>query len=141
MMHVGLGRTHPLHIEYIHLGACLSLIQDIMTEAILSHPKLPLPRKITLVKALGKIIWIQNDLMAKWHIREGVDEFAVNDDEIEVEEEGYLHGKKIVDDEEGDAEVPGTPTGSAPAGVCPFSGLREGTGNMKIEAHDFAQKG
>lgn len=140
MMHVGLGRTHPLHIEYIHLGACLSLIQDIMTEAILSHPKLPLPRKITLVKALGKIIWIQNDLMAKWHIREGVDEFAVNDDEIEVEEEGYLHGKKIVNDEEGGAEDPGTPTATAtaPAGVCPFSGLREGTENMNIEAHDFA---
>jgi hypothetical protein len=140
MMHVGLGRTHPLHIEYIHLGACLSLIQDIMTEAILSHPKLPLPRKIMLVKALGKIIWIQNDLMAKWHIREGVDEFAVNDDEIEVEEEGYLHGKKIVDEEEGDVENPGTPTATAPAGVCPFSGLGEGTENMRIEAHDFAKK-
>jgi hypothetical protein len=138
MMHVGLGRTHPLHIEYIHLGACLSLIQDIMTEAILSHPKLPLPRKITLVKALGKIIWIQNDLMAKWHIREGVDEFAVNDDEIEVEEEGYLHGKKIVDEDEGDVEDPGTPTATAPAGVCPFSGLGKGVEDMKIEAHDFA---
>jgi hypothetical protein len=138
MMHVGLGRTHPLHIEHIHLGACLSLIQDIMTEAILSHPKLPLPRKITLVKALGKIIWIQNDLMAKWHIREGVDEFAVNDDEIEVEEEGYLHGRKIVDDEEEAMEDLGTPIGSALAGVCPFSGLGEGTENSKIEAHDFA---
>ncbi|PMD21458.1 hypothetical protein NA56DRAFT_572280 [Hyaloscypha hepaticicola] len=138
MMHVGLGRTHPLHIEYIHLGACLSLIQDIMTEAILSHPKLPLPRKITLVKALGKIIWIQNDLMAKWHIREGVDEFAVNDDEIEVEEEGYLHGKKIVNDEEGGAEDPGTRFESVPAGVCPFSGLEKGMEDMKIEAHDFA---
>ena len=137
-MHVGLGRTHPLHIEYIHLGACLSLIQDIMTEAILSHPKLPLPRKITLVKALGKIIWIQNDLMAKWHIREGVDEFAVNDDEIEVEEEGYLHGKKIVNDEEGGAEDPGTRFESVPAGVCPFSGLEKGMEDMKIEAHDFA---
>jgi hypothetical protein len=139
MMHVGLGRTHPLHIEYIHLGACLSLIQDIMTEAILSHPKLPLPRKITLVKALGKIIWIQNDLMAKWHIREGVDEFAVNDDEIEIEEEGYLHGKKIVDsEEEGNGQDSGTATGSVPAGVCPFSGLGEGMEDMKIEAHDFA---
>jgi hypothetical protein len=141
MMHVGLGRTHPLHIEYIHLGACLSFIQDIMTEAILSHPKLPLPRKIALVKALGKIIWIQNDLMAKWHIREGVDEFAVNDDEIEVEEEGYLHGKKIVESDEDEIEDPGTPTGTAKEGVCPFSGLGTGVEGMKIEEHDFAQKG
>jgi hypothetical protein len=142
MMHVGLGRTHPLHIEYIHLGACLSFIQDIMTEAILSHPKLSLPRKIALVKALGKVIWIQNDLMAKWHIREGVDEFAVNDDDIEVEEEGYLHGKKInvvneSDEEEAD---PGTPTGTPPKGNCPFIGLGTGMEDLKIEAHDFAQK-
>jgi Protoglobin len=140
MMHVGLGRTHPLHIEYIHLGACLSFIQDIMTEAILSHPKLPLPRKIALVKALGKIIWIQNDLMAKWHIREGVDEFAVNDDDIEVEEEGYLHGKKIVSESDEEEADPGTPTGGAPTGTCPFSGMAKGMEDMKIEEHDFAQK-
>jgi len=140
MMHVGLGRTHPLHIEYIHLGACLSFIQDIMTEAILSHPKLPLPRKISLVKALGKIIWIQNDLMAKWHIREGVDEFAVNDDDdIEIEEEGYLHGKKIVIESDEEETDQGTPTGAAPAGVCPFSGMAKGMADMKIEEHDFAK--
>jgi hypothetical protein len=143
MMHVGLGRTHPLHIEYIHLGACLSFIQDTMTEAILSHPKLPLPRKIALVKALGKIIWIQNDLMAKWHIREGADEFAVNDDDIEVEEEGYLHGKKITESDEEDSAVedPRTPKGNVKEGVCPFNGLGNGMEEMKIEAHDFAQKG
>lgn len=80
--------------------------------------------------------------MAKWHIREGVDEFAVNDDDIEIEEEGYLHGKKInvvneSDEEEAD---PGTPTGTSPKGACPFSGLGEGMENMKIEAHDFAEK-
>jgi hypothetical protein len=142
MMHVGLGRTHPLHIEYIHLGACLSFIQDIMTEAILSHPKLPLSRKISLVKALGKIIWIQNDLMAKWHIREGVDEFAVDDDDIEVEDEGYLHGKKIVNDSDYEEPDPGTPivNENGKAGTCPFSGLGKGVEDMNIEVHDFAQK-
>jgi hypothetical protein len=56
MMHVGLGRSHPPHIKYIHLGACLSSIQDIMTEAILSHPKLPLLRKVSPLKALRKLI-------------------------------------------------------------------------------------
>ena len=140
MMHVGLGRTHPLHIEYIHLGACLSFIQDIMTEAILSHPKLPLPRKISLVRALGKIIWIQNDLMAKWHIREGVDEFAVDDDDdIKIEAEGYLHGKKIVIESDEEEADPGTPTGTAPAGSCPFSGMATGMADMKVEEHDFAK--
>ncbi len=66
MMHVGRGREHPLHIEYVHIGACLSFIQDTLTEALLSHPRLRMERKVALVKALGKVIWIQNDLFAKW---------------------------------------------------------------------------
>jgi len=121
MMHVGLGRTHPLHIEYIHLGVCLSFIQDIINEAILSHPRLPLDRKIALVKALGKVIWIQNDLFAKWHIRDGVDEFAVDHEEMVIEKEGYLHGKKILSgSDEEDQEEAETPV-SAPPSACPFS--------------------
>lgn len=117
MMHVGLGRKHPLHIEYVHLGVCLGFISDIMTEAILSHPRLPLPRKTALVKALNKVIWIQNDLMAKWHIEDGI-EFDQREDTAVVEQEGYLHGKKVLSDidEQDGAEV----------GVCPFSGMKTG---------------
>ncbi|PVH74372.1 hypothetical protein DL98DRAFT_575709 [Cadophora sp. DSE1049] len=123
MMHVGLGRAHPLHIEYIHLGVCLAFIQDIMTEAILSHPKLSLHRKTALVKALGKIIWIQNDLFAKWHLRDG-SEFAIEEAEIVVEKEGYLHGKKVLvdPDQEVEEETEGSKTPTKP-GVCPFSGV------------------
>lgn len=133
-MHVGLGRKHPLHVEYIHLGACLGFIQDIMTEAILSHPRLHLQRKTALIKALGKVIWIQNDLMAKWHVKDGA-EFETGDSDIEVEREGYLHGKKILgegsdeDPEAGDA-VKGTGA-AAPAGVCPFSGVSMETKGSK----------
>ena len=113
MMHVGLGRAHPLHIEYIHLGACLSFIQDILTEAILSHPRLHLQRKIAIVKAVGKVIWIQNDLMAKWHVRDG-SEFVEGREEVVVEEEGYLHGKRVLESDEG----------ADGAGVCPFTGVK-----------------
>ena len=66
MMHVGRGREHPLHVEYVHIGACLGFIQDTLTEALLSHPRIKMDRKIALVKALNKVIWIQNDLFAKW---------------------------------------------------------------------------
>lgn len=128
-MHVGLGRAHPLHIEYVHLGICLAFIQDIMTEAILQHPRLQLQRKIAIVKALGKLIWIQNDLFAKWHIRDGV-EFAVQDD-IVVEKEGYLHGKKVLDSSDEDSEGPGTPTQGT--GTCPFSGLSSGVEGLKVD--------
>lgn len=154
MMHVGLGRAHPLHVEYIHLGVCLAFIQDIMSEAILSHPRLPMNRKIALVKALGKVIWIQNDLMAKWQVRDGAEFRGDDDDEgtIIIEDEGYLHGKKILDDDDvpdaasassptsassppaagGDqksAKPPASPTriprsGAAGAGICPFGGAQ-----------------
>jgi hypothetical protein len=144
MMHVGLGRTHPLHVEYIHLGACLSFIQDILTEAILSHPRLNLPRKMALIKALGKIIWIQNDLFAKWHIRDGI-EFAVgDDDDIVIEREGYLHGKKIIggsDDSASDASGGHEDGATTPTkvGMCPFSGLADGVEQkLKVTVQEAA---
>ncbi|KAF1960323.1 hypothetical protein CC80DRAFT_405253 [Byssothecium circinans] len=105
MMHVGQGRQHPLHVEYVHIGATLSFIQDVLTEAILSHPRLKMERKIALVKAISKVIWIQNDLFAKWYVRDG-EEFE--DDRLipEVEPEGYLHGKKILhDSSESESEI------------------------------------
>ncbi|KAI0880242.1 Protoglobin-domain-containing protein [Annulohypoxylon maeteangense] len=113
MMHTGRGREHPLHVEYVHIGACLAFIQDTLTEALLSHPRLRMDKKIALVKAIGKVIWVQNDLFAKWYVRDG-DEFAEEMEKQQVEPEGFLHGKKILDDiEEG---LPSSPT-------CPFSGL------------------
>ncbi|KAI1196593.1 Protoglobin-domain-containing protein [Nemania serpens] len=125
MMHVGRGREHPLHIEYVHIGACLSFIQDTLTEALLSHPRLRLEKKVALVKALGKVIWIQNDLFAKWYVRDG-DEFADEVEAPEVEEEGYLFGKKILDD----IDEEGTRLGSE--SVCPFSGLSKGMASMSV---------
>ncbi|KAH7015018.1 Protoglobin-domain-containing protein [Ilyonectria destructans] len=140
MMHVGLGRKHPLHIEYVHLGVCLGFIQDIMTEAILSHPRLHIQRKTALVKALNKVIWIQNDLMAKWHVKER-DEF-LNESDIEVEKEGYLHGKRIIGDstesESESGDHPDAPTDHpgdmSSAGVCPFSGISASGAGMAKEA-------
>lgn len=101
-MHVGKGRRNPLHVDYIFLGACLGFIQDCMFEAILSHPRLDINRKIAIVKALGKVIWIQNDLIERWHNADG-DEYAESSDDESIEEanekEGFLHGRKILGDD------------------------------------------
>lgn len=120
MMHVGQGRQHPLHIEYVHIGACLAFIQDTITEALLSHPRLPMPRKIALVKAIGKVIWVQNDLFAKWYVRDG-DEYMAEMEKPEIEPEGYLNGRKVLEDIE--EEPHGTPS----YGTCPFSGMTKST--------------
>lgn len=120
MMHVGQGRVHPLHVEYVHIGVTLSFIQDVMTEAILSHPTMKMDRKIALVKALSKVIWIQNDLFAKWYVRDG-DEFEEQRLVPEIEPEGYLHGKKILhDSSEGESEIEKSANA---AGTCPFKNL------------------
>src|SRR6187402_3655799 len=128
MMHVGLGRSHPLHVEYVHLGICLGFIQDIMTEAILSHPRIPLSQKIAIVKGLGKLIWIQNDLFAKWHVRDG-QEYAGHEDAI-IDEEGYLHGKQVLSDLDSSDTEEMTPTKET--GACPFSGIVEDVDSIRI---------
>ncbi|PQE31069.1 globin protein [Rutstroemia sp. NJR-2017a WRK4] len=111
MMHVGRGRQHPLHIEYIHIGVCLGFIQDMIFEAILSHPKLEMQVKIALVKAIGKVLWIQNDLFAKWYVRDG-EEFRDAGEEMgeDRKEEGLGKG------EEGMGK-------GKESGSCPFGGV------------------
>lgn len=123
-MHVGRGREHPLHIEYVHIGACLAFIQDTLTEALLSHPRIKMDKKVALVKALGKVIWIQNDLFAKWYVRDG-DEFAAEMAHHEYEKEGYLDGRRILDDidEAGQEDQDATPKTPRSPGSCPFSGI------------------
>lgn len=127
MMHVGRGREHPLHVEYVHIGACLAFIQDTLTEALLSHPRIKMDKKIALVKALGKVIWIQNDLFAKWYVRDG-DEFLEEMEQPEVEPEGYLDGRKILDEieeekQEGASSADATPKSPTTPKTCPFSGI------------------
>jgi len=51
----------------------LGYIQDAFFEAILSHPRLELSRKIAITRAIAKVIWIQNDLMARWHMKDGAE--------------------------------------------------------------------
>lgn len=130
LMHVGKGRKNPLHVEYVFLGACLGFIQDAMFEAILSHPRLELYRKIALIKALGKVIWIQNDLMERWHNSDAL-EFLEEEpiDSDESLKEGYLHGKQMLGDDDA-STVLGRPIEEAThlmdgmnMGRCPFSGM------------------
>jgi len=69
-MHVGSGRRNPLHVDYMFLGICMGYIQDAFTESILTNTTVDLRLRISIVRALGKLIWIQNDLLARWHVQE-----------------------------------------------------------------------
>ncbi|KAG7292044.1 hypothetical protein NEMBOFW57_002075 [Staphylotrichum longicolle] len=143
MMHTGIGRTYPLHIEYIHIGAGLAVIQDILSEAILSHPRLHIARKIAIVKALGKVIWIQNDLFTKWYVHDGEEFTDGMDYGAIIEKEGWLHGKKVLSPEDevaseasDDTACPGqrmAAEGQPPAGVCPFTGMVAGMKSLEVK--------
>ncbi|CAL5867605.1 uncharacterized protein PFLUO_LOCUS1824 [Penicillium psychrofluorescens] len=137
MMHSGQLRMDPLSVEYIHIGACIGYIQDIMIEAIMSHQQLSLRRKIALLRALTKVLWIQNDMFARWHVKDG-DEFA---DEISLmsmdDQEGQDKEKRMfgsndssVSQEEdksslrsANSTLHSSKSRTDPTGVCPFANL------------------
>jgi hypothetical protein len=100
MMHSGQERLHSLNIEYIHINACIAFIQDIFIEALMSHPQLSLRRKIALVRAVNKIIMIQNDLFARHRVRDG-EEFADEMSEYSFSREGWVNGQKILGSSDG----------------------------------------
>ncbi|KAJ5084643.1 hypothetical protein NUU61_009222 [Penicillium alfredii] len=164
MMHSGQVRMHPLNIEYIHISACMGYIQDIFVEALMSHPQLSLRRKIALVRAVTKILWIQNDLFAKWHVRDG-EEFADEMSEYSFDpREGFLDdtrilggssitttttnttsgGSSLVDEDQtsiASSAAPSAHSGAAPAqtgaskgSICPFAEMGKGSSETKIWA-------
>ncbi|KAJ5130331.1 uncharacterized protein N7515_006370 [Penicillium bovifimosum] len=140
MMHSGQVRMSPLNVEYIHIGACLGYIQDIWIEAMMSHPHLSLRRKIALVRAVNKVLWIQNDLFARYHSSDG-EEFTdqMSDFDYNVGQEGYLGDKRVLggstrdDDAESiapsinstapsvDSAAQSTIGASSMRSVCPFA--------------------
>ncbi|KAI8450099.1 Protoglobin-domain-containing protein [Phakopsora pachyrhizi] len=65
-------KKKPLFVDYIHLAMTLGYITDRMTVAILTLPSStwPLEKKTQAVRALHKISWIHNDLLARHHMEE-----------------------------------------------------------------------
>ncbi|KAL4975073.1 Protoglobin-domain-containing protein [Aspergillus desertorum] len=140
IMHTAQERMHPLNIEYIHMGACLGYIQDLFTEALLSHPTLPIARKTAMIRAISKIIWIQNDLIARWRMRDG-EEFADEMSEYLVDDkEGYLGDKKILGDSSSSTassrsgEDDRASIAPSVASACPFADFAQPVTQTKIWA-------
>ncbi|KKK27228.1 hypothetical protein ARAM_003271 [Aspergillus rambellii] len=117
LMHVAQERLHKLNIEYVHMA---------------------------LIRAISKIIWIQNDLIAKWRIRDG-EEYADEMSEINLDDkEGYLGEKKILGDSSSasssDDDRASIISSIAPsiapstASACPFAEMTKPATNTKIWA-------
>lgn len=70
-MHAGHLRRSPLEIDVIHFSLLIGYVQNTLTEAILLSPSISTHNKAPLVKAWGKLLWIQMDLFTKWHVKDG----------------------------------------------------------------------
>ncbi|KAL5614274.1 hypothetical protein BROUX41_004384 [Berkeleyomyces rouxiae] len=119
-MHVGLKRAQPLHVEYIHINATLCLIQNLLNESILTYNGLPMSKRIAMVRALGKVIWIQNDLFSKWCVRDG-EEFLKD-----VQHEKVKSGGCPM------AMAAGSSTDDEAPAMCPMTGLTKTVEKMTV---------
>lgn len=54
-----------LRVEYIHMGALLGFVIDIVLANVIPAEGLDLETKTKVLRALNKVLWIQNDLFAK----------------------------------------------------------------------------
>ncbi|KAG6908380.1 hypothetical protein DXG01_004878 [Tephrocybe rancida] len=76
VMHTGVaGFAHrtkkpDLRVEYIHCGALLGYVEDILVNAVATHPDLDLDTKVAVLRATNKLLWIQNDLFARHYVKD-----------------------------------------------------------------------
>lgn len=70
-MHAGHHRRNPLNVDVIHFSLLIGYVQNVITEAIILSTRIADHNKVPLVKAWGKLLWIQMDLFTKWHVKDG----------------------------------------------------------------------
>jgi len=76
LMHTGKpGFKHrenrpDLRVEYIHMGLLLGYVVDVVIEAVMGFGEEVLDNrgKGEVLRAFSKVVWLQNDLFAKWYV-------------------------------------------------------------------------
>ncbi|KAI5856033.1 Protoglobin-domain-containing protein [Tricharina praecox] len=74
VMHTGrAGFAHrakkpALRVELVHCALLLGYVEDILVGAVMGHPDLDNDTKTVLLRAVNKLLWIQNDLFARHYV-------------------------------------------------------------------------
>ncbi|KAH9216327.1 Protoglobin-domain-containing protein [Leptodontidium sp. 2 PMI_412] len=68
------AKRPELRVEYIHMGALLGHVVDIVVGAVMSMDVIDNDMKCKVIRALNKVIWIQNDLMARHYLAKSGEE-------------------------------------------------------------------
>jgi len=69
-IHTGHHGSNKINVEYIHINALLGYVSDIVLGAIITAELDPKTKTATAL-AFNKLLWIQNDLFAKYYVRDG----------------------------------------------------------------------
>ncbi|KAG6816607.1 hypothetical protein H0H87_004699 [Tephrocybe sp. NHM501043] len=76
LMHTGVpGFAHRskkpgLRVEFVHCNILLGYVEDILVNAVATHPDLDLDTKVAVIRAVNKLLWIQTDLFARHYLKE-----------------------------------------------------------------------
>ncbi|KAI9739463.1 MAG: hypothetical protein M1818_005151 [Claussenomyces sp. TS43310] len=59
-----------LRVDYIHMGLTLSYVSDVILNAVMKMDDVPFEKRLAVVRAFNKVIWMQNDLFARHYIND-----------------------------------------------------------------------
>ena len=57
-----------LRVEYVHLGLLLGFVEDLVIGAVMGMKDVELEKRVAVVAAWNKVLWIQNDLFARQYV-------------------------------------------------------------------------
>ena len=98
------AKRPELRVEYIHMSALLGYVVDIVIGAVMEMKEedVSMEMKSKVLRALNKVVWIQNDLFARHYVKDV--------EVVEGESDGVTNGVVAENGDEG-----GSCSG------CPFS--------------------
>lgn len=69
----GAGSTRPegWRVEFMHFALLLGVLEDVVVEAVLEKGEgfgLDWEGRMRVVRAWNKVLWVQNDLFARWFV-------------------------------------------------------------------------
>ncbi len=84
-----------LRVEYIHMGATLGYVVDVVVRAVMEMSEIGDGMKSRVIRALNKVVWIQNDLFARHYIGLlGLETAKTSVEEVTLPPEGIQEEEK-----------------------------------------------
>jgi len=62
-----------IQVEYVHIGALLGYVESLLVGAVKSLDEIDIDTKFAAINAVNKLIWVQNDMFARYYTHDGDD--------------------------------------------------------------------